>query len=372
MGWGLAKAAGIGAVGSIAGAMLGNKAAQKASNASMAQAYALRQQGLGELEGMDPLSLPDFMYSPEELQYLQGSDPLSYTQPEQYQAQDVQIDPGTRDAQMSALQEMQQRGDEGLSAADNYNFMKNRRNTETAARGQEQAIMENMKARGMGGTGVEAAMRMQASQGGSDRLSEQQALQAMANAQMRMGATQNMGQMAGQIRGQDTEQSQTNAEILNDMAWKNSERNRQIQNMNTDLKNRASQANTAEQRNIQASNIAERNKANVMNQTAAIDKSRDEQMNKQGIAQAKSNALTGGLSDIYAAGAANAANARGKWDTIGAAFPAAANIYMAGQQQESKERIAAADRAQSAQNNAALYNNARPKRPTSNNPYARG
>lgn len=320
-----------GMAASALGSYMGNKAAAEASAEAAAQAYALRQQALSELSSMKPIELQALGYSPEEIQYLQGAAPLTYQQVADVNPDTINVDPATRAAQMSALNDLISRSEEGLSAQDRYNFMKNRRDVETAARGEEQAIVENLRQRGMSGTGVEAALRMMSSQNASDRLAEQQAAEAAANAQMRMAATQAQGTLAGSIRGQDIDVSKSNADILNQFAWNNSERARQIANMNTDLQNQYTQSELAERRRVSGANTSTRNEAQLLNKQQDISNDLTKQQSIRDKQMAMAGALTGGIPDIYAAGAANAANARGMWDTLGSLGMTGAQMYLSSQ-----------------------------------------
>lgn len=320
-------AAGL-AGGQIASSLLGQSAARRESEAARAQAEALRRDALAELAGLEPIELMELGYQPEEIQFIKEADPILYMMPEEVQAQTVDIDPKTRQMQMDALADMEALAEQGLSAQDAYNFMKNRRLAETAAAGREQAITENLRQRGMGGTGLEAALRMMASQGASDRLAESQAMQAAENARMRLAGLEAQAGLAGQVRGQDFMQERTNADILNDLAWRNSERARQIENMNIDMRNRAAQANVAQQRATQAANVTARNQAQMANRQQAIQNQLMRQQSVHDIARSKAGALTGGIPDIYAGGAASAAGQRQMWDTIGSGLGTAGQIYM--------------------------------------------
>jgi hypothetical protein len=184
----------------------------------------------------------------------------------------------------------------------------------------------------MSGSGVEAALRMMAAQGSSDRLANEAALQAAENAKMRLSATQAKGDMASNIRGQDLSQATTNADILNKLAWNNSERARQIANMNIDLKNKYSQDELAEKRRVAGTNVASRNEAQLLNKQQKIANQQANQESIRQTAMARAGALTGGIPDIYAGGAANAANARQTWGTLGNLGTTAAQMYLTSEQ----------------------------------------
>jgi len=340
--------------GQVLSSMIGSKSASKASAAASAEAGALRQQALAELSGLEPMELASLGYDPEMMQYIQGAQPIPYAPPEAIQGEMVAPPTEGRDEQMKVLQELSQLTEQGLSSQDAYNFMKNRRMAETSARGQEEAIIANYQQRGMSGTGLEAALRMMASQGGSERLSESQAMQSAENAKIKMAASQARGNLAGNIRGQDIGVAQSNADILNQLAWHNSQRAREIENKNIDMQNLAAQQGISEQRALQSTNVGTQNQAQLMNRQQEMAKQEARQQSVHDIAKTKAGALTGGIPDIYAGGAANAANARQMWNTIGGAVGTGGQMYMT---QQSADK-ASAEREKDRQ--AYGYGNLRP------------
>ena len=336
--WEMAALAAGAAAGQMASGLIGANAAKQESERAAAQAAQLRAQALQELSGMQPIQLQELGYTPDQIDYIKNAMPIAYNPVSDVTANTISTDPATRAAQMQALQELTARSNEGLSAQDNYNFMKNKMNAETASRGAELAIEENLRQRGMGGTGVEAAMRMMNAQGTADRIAQEEAAQAASNANMRLSATQAQGQLAGNVREQDIGVAKTNADILNQLAWNNSERARQIANLNIDMKNKANQENVAEQRRVQDVNVTAKNQAQLMNKQQSIANDQTRQESIRQTAMAKAGALTGGIPDIYAGGAADSARQQQLWGTIGAAAPAAANIYLAAKQADKPDK----------------------------------
>lgn len=146
-----------------------------------------------------PLKLEDL--SPEQLQYLQESGMGK-----------ISTDPRYKDAQLAALQAMEERSKTGLTAQDEADMYKLQRNVSTQNRGRMGAIQNNMAVRGMSGSGMDALMQMQANQDATDR----EALSAMEKAgqvqNAKMNATQQLGQMGGQMRSQDFNEQSAKAQ----------------------------------------------------------------------------------------------------------------------------------------------------------------
>jgi hypothetical protein len=124
--------------------------------------------------------------------------------------EDIKTDPALRDAQMAALDRLQQIDQEGgLLLADKANLNKVLGQTNRAAASQNAAVREDMAARGVGGSGAEMAMQLANNQAQAQRGGEQ-GLDIAAMAQQRaLDAIMARGQLAGDVRGQDFgEQSQ--------------------------------------------------------------------------------------------------------------------------------------------------------------------
>lgn len=174
--------------------------------------------------------------------------------PEEATYQTVDIDPRIRDAQLSALQQLQNRisgvADSELNA-ENYAAMANASNL---AKGREDAILQNALSRGVGGSGLEFALRQQASQSAANNAQQGMLEAARTAALQRLQGTQDYLQGMGNLRNQDTSQAAKNADIINQFNMANtaarnaaSAQNVGIQNqqnvMNTQAKNAASQYN---------------------------------------------------------------------------------------------------------------------------------
>lgn len=211
-----------------------------------------------------------------EYQYLEGSAPMLEGLPEDVQAQLVQEDPALRATEMAALQEMQELAKNGMSSEDAYNYMTAASRTGQEARGREEAIIDEMQRKGMGGSGLEYALRTQAGQGATDRFAENQALQAAKTAEMQALANAQQASMAGDIRGQDYNANAGNTDILNRFAQENVRNRQNVQGANIDRRNIFQEGETAEQRKIGSGNVElagqrARDKSNIKTGQGAID-----------------------------------------------------------------------------------------------------
>jgi len=334
----LAGSAGLGYLGSQQAA----SAAEKASSQALAQEEALRAQALQMIQsGVDPSQLQSLYdvgsYDPMQMEVIEGFDPLAYQYGGDVDAQTIADSPEARAMQMSALAEMQGRADEGLNAQDKAQFMLGQMRTGETARGREEAVMESLQARGMGGSGIESSLRQQANQDAIEMLAMQQAQQAQAAAQQRAQATQDMFGMSGALRSQDIGVQRSNADILNQFALENSRRAQEINNMNISQQNQAQQDLTNQMRATQAQNVSSQNQAQMMNQ----DRQRQNIMDIYGAqtnrAQLEAGSLLGGVEGIRAKGAADAASQAAKWKALGQVPGAIAGPYVQYQAQQASQ-----------------------------------
>lgn len=159
------------------------------------------------------------------------------------QYQITQEDPLLRSAQMSALAKMSGLAETGLSQADQADMSRARDQAAQMARGNTEAALQNAQARGVGGSGMEFAMREMASQGGAER-ARQQGMDVAANAaKQRAMYNQAYGQQLSGARADDARTNQANTNIINQFNQANTQARNQSQQSNANIKNQAFQYN---------------------------------------------------------------------------------------------------------------------------------
>lgn len=351
---------------SAAANYLGNEQARNASNKAMREAAKMRDDSKGYLDQIDPAQIEalnqaylkslvnegqGLNYDPEMYDFIATPQYMQNTYLGDVQANQVNDSQLMKLAQLAGLAQLESQANNGLDAKSKAEFMRAQRAAGEFAKGREGAIMNDMQARGMGGSGLEFAMRQIAGQQGGDSLSQAMADQAAADANQRLQAQMLALESAGQIRGQDVNTSAMNAEILNNMALTNSARRQEIANMNTDLANERINNNIDEQRRISGLNTTTANQAQIQNNN--YQQLRNQSLNQnlmsqyaggQNLYNAQSdkqrmlaNATLGGVSDAYAKGAANADYERGKYGAI-ASVPSAIGNYYANKEDDEDEK----------------------------------
>lgn len=193
----------------------------------------------------------------------------------------ITTDPRYRDAEMSALAQLQEQAREGFSARDRADQVRNDMATSAANRGRIGAIQQNMQARGMSGSGMDLVAQMQSAQD-SAQIDAIRALEREANQETaRSRGAAAAGGLASQLQGRDFTQAAAKAQaqdVINRFNTQNSV-NRTLQNNSI-----ANQART--------SNWDRTNSTSDRNATASYDYRRDGMAAKQLGAKERTNAAT--------------------------------------------------------------------------------
>jgi len=131
----------------------------------------------------------------------------------------IQIDPKLRELQMRALGKLQEIADnDGMTIQDRVRLREEMDTVARQARMQRYAIMQNMEARGLSGSGVEIAMALAAHQAEVEGLSTAGAEAAARGEERAFQATMQAGQLAGQIAEQDWNREAQKAQAMDAIA----------------------------------------------------------------------------------------------------------------------------------------------------------
>jgi hypothetical protein len=178
----------------------------------------------------------------------------------------VATDPSLRQAQMGALNKLQEVGNAGGRDAQ---FMADQSRLEsdinTSTQGQQGAIMQDLAARGMAGGGNELVARNMAAQQGANRKA-QMAMDANAQAQQRaLQAIMQGGQLGGQMQAQDFGQQAQKAQASDAINKFNAANQQQVMSNNVGMKNNAQQWNATSAQNVSNQNTGVGNEAKQYN-----------------------------------------------------------------------------------------------------------
>ncbi len=270
----------------VIGGMMGGMAASK----DRKQQKKMIKRALQELEKVGvppdlsgPLLLKEFqsagIYTPE------MEEDLNSEMQESVVAQ-IKEDPGLREAQMQALNSLQQRAKVGLSAEDRAALNQVRSETQRDSEAKRQQIMQTMQSRGQGGGGADLMAQLQSAQGAADQAAAGSDT-LMAQAQSRaLDALGQSGRMATDVRGQEFGIEETKARALDERNRFLQENSIARQRSNVGALNEAQRLNLAEQQRISTANTQLANAESERQNQAKRDLYQD----KLDLAKAKSSA----------------------------------------------------------------------------------
>ena len=201
---------------------------------------------------------------------------------ESYNAQLIAEDPALKSKQMGNLNLLEQLAQQGLSAEDEAGFAQAKNIGSQAARSGTQAAIADANARGVGGGGMEFAMREIANQGGAQRAQSAGLEQAAASARQRALQAQAYQSALSQSRGDDYRQNSANTNIMNDFNARNTTQRNTIANANVDQKNGAFQYNQGLKDKKYANQVGQADRIAGMNdRRGQIDMAKDDRDQKQ-------------------------------------------------------------------------------------------
>lgn len=225
--------------GGIAGNLLSQGDRSSANNMSNA--------ALAEILGV---SVPDvdkmkLTLTPYQIQGMLDSVNEKAVQAGPSELANISTDPRLAQAQMQALQKMQAVGNMGLTPAEQVQSAEMQRQAQAAEAQRQAGIMQNMKSRGVGGGGTEAAARLMSAQNMANQVaSSSDKLRADAFNRA-LQATSQAGTLGGQIRTQEFNEQDRVASAKD-----------AINKFNADQRSASNARNAAAERSRQASNLA--------------------------------------------------------------------------------------------------------------------
>lgn len=205
-------------------------------------------------------------YTPEEIEYLGDVETINLG-PSALQG--IDIDPGKRAMTEQTLASLDEQSRDGLTAIDRARLAEINAQQSQEARGQREAITQNLRQRGMAGSGMELAALLEAQQSGANQAS-MQGLQTGALAeQARREAALQKANLAEQLISSDYGRdarageaadaiAQFNAMNAQNVALQNRNLQQQIAQLNAQNQTQANQANANVSNMASTYNVAER------------------------------------------------------------------------------------------------------------------
>lgn len=161
------------------------------------------------------------------------------------QLDSISLDPSTRNAQMQALAQLQAISEQGgMDSVDRARMADIMGQAASQAKGQRDAIAQNMQARGLAGSGMEMVQQQMANQNAA-QMANQGGLQTAAAAQQRaLDAIMGAGSMGANIRNQDYGIASDRAKAQDAINQFNTQNRQNVMGRNLDRTNAINTANT--------------------------------------------------------------------------------------------------------------------------------
>lgn len=208
--------------------------------------------------------------------------------------EEISTDPRLAAAQMKALETLGEISEGGMTEGDMAALETARRQVDADQTAREQAILQDMQQRGISGSGMELAMKLQAAQGSADRQGAASLDQVQAAQQRALQALSQEAQLAGAIRGQEFGEDAQIAAAQDAIRQFNLQNQQRVQDTNVNLRNQAQGANLAARQAAADANVALRNQQQMYNKELEQQRYQNE-LNRasaaaglaQGVAQAQ-------------------------------------------------------------------------------------
>jgi len=231
----------------------------------------------------------------------------------------ISLDPRLRDAQMAALEQLTQRGQEGMTEEDRIIFRQFMDKSGAEQKSDLANIQAGMQQRGMADSGTSLAAQLQAQQASALAAQQQSAQMAQASIQAKQNALAQAAQAAGQMEQQQFGR-QSQVKSAQDVINQFNAANRQ---------NVAGQ-NLGQRQRISEQGSALRNQEQMFNKNLQQQQFENEMRKAGGLSQASSNMAQMFAGQAQAQAAANQA-------TMGSLISGGATLAAAGMKASDKE-----------------------------------
>lgn len=307
---------------------IGGRQANKQAKAAQAEATRIYNERMAHLNaiGIPSIEAQKIILQDPELAGILA--PQLESQAEQLDSQlaGIEVDPRLKRAQMDALSSIQERTT-GLTPEDIIQIQNTRRDIAGDMRAQDANIVQNLEQRGLGGAGIEVAMRQAGGQRAQSQASDEADRLAQMQYNAKMGALQQAGSMAGQLRGQEFGEKQTTASAADAIAQFNLANRMGVSGRNIDRANQAQAGNLAQKQRLADIRAGNANQAEIHNK-GLIQQDFLNKMNKEGV---RAGVSTDQANLALQTGANQAANTTAMWggitDAITGAGKAGAGLY---------------------------------------------
>lgn len=228
-------------------------------------------------------------------------------------ASEIKSNPKLEEAQLDALDSLQERAQGGLNAQDRADIEKVKRESMSGLAGQDANIIQNMEQRGLGGGGAELAMRLNAKSQAQSQASEESDRLAAQNYNAKMAALQGAGNMAGSMQQADFGRQMQKSQSQDAIAKFNQANAYNVNSSNAAAMNRGDEQNLSAAQTNANQGSALRNQQQMYNKNLKVN----EYNAKLDKIKAKNAVRAGQAANAATDGTNQAANTSTMWNAIG-------------------------------------------------------
>lgn len=243
------------------------------------------------------------------------------------QAGQVKGNAQLQQVQQQALQQLQARGQVGLTAQDRAALAEAQSQAAQQTQGATQAILQAAQARGQGGAGATLAAQLIAAQQGGNRASQNALNIGGLASQNALNAILQGGQMAGQIENQQFGEKMQAANANDQFSRLNTQAQIARNQANTQQQNQAQLYNLQQKQQLQNMNTSQANQEILRQQQAQLNNYNMNQNRLQAIANAHLGQATQYQNQADAAAKGIAQTGAGVVQGIGAMTPYLVKTY---------------------------------------------
>jgi hypothetical protein len=325
------------AIGGVVGAGLGLFGASQADKQAKAAQKAAQERYDRMMAELDALGVPSieaqkYVLTDPQLKGLLVPESEQALAPIESEMADVSVDPRLKQAQLQALQSIQERGEGGLTPEDMMQIRQTRQEIAGQMANQDANIIQNLQQRGMGGSGAELAMRQAGGQQALSQASNEADRLAAMQYNAKMQAIQQAGAMAGSMGEQEFGQEAQKASAQDALSRFNQQNLMDINQRNVGGRNQAQASNLAMEQQLEGIRAANRNE---QARHAASLVGQDYQ-NKLEKVKLRAGYLGDAAKRDTESGATQAKNTTALYSGLGDIFKSVGSAYDSYQQDKSK------------------------------------
>jgi len=206
---------------------------------------------------------------------------------------DITTDPRYAEYEMSALRDLEDQSKNGFTAADRADMARVESDVNRQNRGRQGAIMQNMQARGMSGSGMDLVAQMQSAQDANEMASLKALEQEGMMQNRKQSATAQLGNQATRLQGRDFDQASMKAQAADQIARFNSQNTNSAMQNNWNRNNQTIDNNARSKYDFSRDRLGAKQGSATLGYNSSVDGQNRKMMADQQAEEASAGKLSG-------------------------------------------------------------------------------